>query len=57
MEKKPSRQRVQPLKVWALPAEATVIKANAAGTIDRILLERFADAFILNAGDEFRQTM
>ena len=30
MQKKPSRQRVQPLKVWALPAEATVIKANAA---------------------------
>ena len=30
MEKKPSRQRVQPLKVWALPAEATTIKANAA---------------------------
>ncbi len=30
MKKKPSRQRVQPLKVWALPAEAIAIKANAA---------------------------
>lgn len=30
MKKKPSRQRVQPLKVWALPAEAVAIKGNAA---------------------------
>jgi hypothetical protein len=29
MKKKPSRQRVQPLKVWALPAEAVAIKGNA----------------------------
>jgi len=30
MKKKPSRQRVQPLKVWALPDEAVAIKGNAA---------------------------
>ena len=29
MEKKPSRQRVQPLKVWPLPAEAEAIESNA----------------------------
>ena len=29
MKQKPSRQRVKPLKVWALPAEAVAIKANA----------------------------
>ena len=30
MQKKPSRQRIKPLKVWVLPAEQVVIKAKAS---------------------------